>query len=626
MPPEHNSKQRGKYTTRACEECRRRRAKCDGSRPACSRCLQWQVSCQYSTAEDGRRPAPKAYVLQLRQRIETLERLLEHHGIDPRVGKASGKAKQKDTSNEIDELTESFEGRLALDEALNFDGDGEMRYFGPMSGRLQFGGSSKASASVNLNVDDPASVNPWFAVIDEELFRQDMVTGGRYWSPLLHISILAVGSRYSHRLDVRSDPDDSNTAGRMFLEVAKPYLQREMERPSVTTIQALVAMGMFYIATGADAAGWLHHGMANRLSLDMGLNLDPAGFQETNILSIREVQLRRQIYWALYCHDKWSSLYTGRICSMLDPQGAVRIPDLDNEDIANTDSPTRCTFRSLQRAMIRISQIQEKIILSLWAPKLRLPAAQHASFLKTCLLDLKTWFYDLPPDLRIERPTPNNIPQKDREARNLASNGNNLDTGVSAETITDLALSVSSESARAICLTGQKYRNVFGGFQHSPISATHCTLSAALVLLDSDPTTTTASLKNKLNICLTILEELGDSWQPARHIAHNLRNLCLSITSDEKFSVIAMDTKSGDEHTNQSLNPPLDIEIELPYDALDGSSSNMDGRTGQIQMTSALPISHYAELSVPVEALPADYGFFDILNEATWEEYGSMTV
>lgn len=68
---------------------------------------------------------------------------------------------------------------------------------------------------------------------------------------------------------------------------------------------------------GADAAGWLYHGMAGRLCLDMGLNMDPAGFEETNMMSHREIQLRRQIYWTLYCHDKWASSYTGRICSML---------------------------------------------------------------------------------------------------------------------------------------------------------------------------------------------------------------------------------------------------------------------------------------------------------------------
>jgi len=70
-------------------------------------------------------------------------------------------------------------------------------------------------------------------------------------------------------------------------------------------------------AIGADAACWLYLGMANRLCLDMGLNLDPAGFEETNMMLHREIQLRRQIYWTLYCHDKLASSYTGRICSML---------------------------------------------------------------------------------------------------------------------------------------------------------------------------------------------------------------------------------------------------------------------------------------------------------------------
>ncbi|KAL4937366.1 hypothetical protein BDV06DRAFT_215940 [Aspergillus oleicola] len=678
MPPEQRSKQRGKYTTRACEECRRCRAKCDGSRPACSRCLQWQISCQYSTAEDGRRPAPKAYVDLLRQRIETMERLLERHGIDTRERKvsASETAIQKDTDALIDELTESFEGRLALDEALNFDGDGEMRYFGPMSGRLRFKSSSSTSSLAGPSVDDsaipspiqPAVMdpvdaitaelgfsrpiqdhlielyfaweNPWYAVVDKKLFRRDMATGGRYWSSVLHLSMLAVGSRYSHRLDVRSNPDDSNTAGRKFLDHAKPYLHKETERPSLTTVQALVVIGTFSIATGADAACWLHHGMANRLSLDMGLNLDPVGFQETNILLPRETQLRRQIYWALYCHDKMSSLYTGRICSMLDTQGAVKVPDDDNEASQISDT-TRKAFRSLQRAMIRISQIQEKIILSLWAPKLRLKADQRSPFLKSCLLDLKSWLYDLPSELRIDRPTPNNIPQAYtlhmvyHTTRIILArpflptkkdDSSNAQTAIDEATsstseITKLALSVSRESARAVCLAGHKFRTVFGSFQQSPITATHCTLSAALVLLgefEAEAAATTAklsnsdsdstgppmtSLKNKLKLCLTVFEELGGSWHTARHIAHNLRRLCFSVTSDQSFSVPAAETKPDGAQNVFSLEPPLNGGAEITHDAF--------------SMPNPLPNS--LELSMPAESLSVDYSFFDILNEATWD-------
>lgn len=68
---------------------------------------------------------------------------------------------------------------------------------------------------------------------------------------------------------------------------------------------------------GSDAAGWLHQGMANRLALDMGFNMDPSVLSGAVALSSIEIELRRQIYWALYCHDKLSASYTGRVCTLL---------------------------------------------------------------------------------------------------------------------------------------------------------------------------------------------------------------------------------------------------------------------------------------------------------------------
>jgi hypothetical protein len=236
-------------------------------------------------------------VLLLRQRIESLERLLERHGIDARESPATeqhllkrtlginNKKRHEDAASGLDDLVENFRGRLALDESLNFDQDGEMRYFGPTSGRLQFQTSSSSENSLNgtsssfsppdqefnsigyLDPIDPVTVGievpkdvqdhlinlyfkweqPWFAVVDEQLFRESMNSGGRYWTPLLHNCILALGSRYSDRIDIRLDPDDPNTAGKVFLEEAKTQLHREMERPSLTTIQALGIIGMVYV-------------------------------------------------------------------------------------------------------------------------------------------------------------------------------------------------------------------------------------------------------------------------------------------------------------------------------------------------------------------------------------------
>jgi len=57
--------------------------------------------------------------------------------------------------------------------------------------------------------------------------------------------------------------------------------------------------------------------MANRLALDMGLNMDPAVLAGAVSLPPIEIELRRQIYWALYCHDKLSASYAGRVCTLL---------------------------------------------------------------------------------------------------------------------------------------------------------------------------------------------------------------------------------------------------------------------------------------------------------------------
>ncbi|GIJ88278.1 hypothetical protein Asppvi_007197 [Aspergillus pseudoviridinutans] len=631
MPPAEKKQSRGKYTTKACEECRRRRAKCDGKKPSCSRCLQWSISCQYSSNEDGRRPASKSYVDLLRQRIEFLEEFLAKRGIDPDAEK-SLEEDAAEVSSYMEALCDQFKGRLALDESLNFDDDGEMRFFGPTSGRLQFVAQdatpekeSKACVepepfgSTTYDAFIPTELEnhlidlyftweqPWYQIVDEDLFRDSMANRGRYFTPLLLYSILAMGSRYSDRVETRTDANDPNTAGRFFFEQAKTLLHREMERPRLATIQALGLIGMFYIATGADAAGWLHHGMANRLSLDMGLNLDPAAFDRAVSMCPTEMQLRRQIYWTLYCHDKLSASYTGRVCSMLDVQGSVNLPSN-----AEPSSPREQAILSLQTALIRICQTYEKIFLSLWAPKPSLNQRQRPAFLKSCLLDLKTWLYDLPPELRIDQP--NHLPHAYtlhmvyHTARILLAKPFTIrhqsassDADANAEVQTQ-AQSVSTDSARAICTIAQKYRQQFGSFHLSPITATHCTLSAATVLLeDIDGEDILPSQKSRLEVCVGVLEELAGSWQPARHTGNNLRRLLsarynLTLPGGEKAD--QLQSQTGGDLFAQSMG----------FDIVDGANTEF-----LPQYEEGLP----STLGLPpaLDSLPVDYGFFDMLNQ-----------
>lgn len=89
----------------------------------------------------------------LRNRIELLECVLRAHGIDADASVAQLMA-EGDSPNQpsdpsctggssnVEDLCVTFDGALTLDESLNFDQDGEVRYFGPTSGRLLFRSSA----------------------------------------------------------------------------------------------------------------------------------------------------------------------------------------------------------------------------------------------------------------------------------------------------------------------------------------------------------------------------------------------------------------------------------------------------------------------------------------------------
>ena len=57
--------------------------------------------------------------------------------------------------------------------------------------------------------------------------------------------------------------------------------------------------------------------MAKQLALDLGINLDAGRVLGSNSISAEDVELRRLLYWSMYCDDKLAAAYTGRVCTLL---------------------------------------------------------------------------------------------------------------------------------------------------------------------------------------------------------------------------------------------------------------------------------------------------------------------
>jgi hypothetical protein len=66
--------------TLACTICRKKKVKCDGIQPSCSRCKSIGTTCQYSDPPKKRGP-PKGYVEVIENRAHRIESLLgkEYH-------------------------------------------------------------------------------------------------------------------------------------------------------------------------------------------------------------------------------------------------------------------------------------------------------------------------------------------------------------------------------------------------------------------------------------------------------------------------------------------------------------------------------------------------------------------
>jgi hypothetical protein len=281
---------------------------------------------------------------------------------------------------------------------------------------------------------------------------------------------------------------------------------------------------------------------------------------------------------------------------------------------------------------------------------------------------LKNWYYDLPKELSLEHNgTPQNEPaiytthmvyhtafiilMKPALLRSQ-------DIGMSLVTVParrENVLKILSESRRIsylaatdICNVAQKYRKTFGSFRQSPPTATHCTLSAVLTLINAAHHSwdgISAAVNNKnIELGLTVLEELSACWSMAKRIRQNLLKLYQPLrrapghTTDDNHhpsAVVSANVEAStfqDETLTAPLGdgapPSLDSGLQFPISNPQGQSldafmdwpfndfSANESAAPDPDFFDALHNFSYMETN-PIfqfDALPDDYSSFDILN------------
>ncbi|KAF5690916.1 pathway-specific regulatory nit-4 [Fusarium circinatum] len=331
---------------------------CDGSQPRCSACYDRQQDCEYTQAESNRKRHTNAYINALEARVASLEKQLAQRNGDPGTPDSAKnssncdheevafvsttQASQPDQNNttseeDMDDLANAL-GCFTLGEI------GELRYFGASSNfSIIHNHAIKVPSSIQArnrgieaanNMPDfitPSDEmrdqlleifwrwqNSWQYIVPRELFVRDLYVekNGRYCTPSLMAAILAMSSRYSPRLELRTDPDDANTAGEAFAAQAKTMLHYECEAPTTSTVQATALLGLYWATIDNEGLGFMYIGMATRMAMNLGLHCDCSPYASKGLVSDDDVEARNVTFWGVYVLDKFYCLGMGRPASI----------------------------------------------------------------------------------------------------------------------------------------------------------------------------------------------------------------------------------------------------------------------------------------------------------------------
>ncbi|KAK8138797.1 fungal-specific transcription factor domain-containing protein [Apiospora sp. TS-2023a] len=148
-----------------------------------------------------------------------------------------------------------------------------------------------------------------FNIIDRSTFMRDMALGGPMFSEFL---LMAMYTSATSKID-SLEPEERVSQERLFSQLAKEYLAKEMEGPTkITTIQGLLLLSGRECATGNVSQGWNHAGLAFRMIHDLGIHLAPEKVAGVSDLSYEDRATRDRLFWSAFVWDKAISLAMGR--------------------------------------------------------------------------------------------------------------------------------------------------------------------------------------------------------------------------------------------------------------------------------------------------------------------------
>ncbi|KAI5370073.1 hypothetical protein Slin15195_G009510 [Septoria linicola] len=314
----------------ACVLCRKRKLKCDGTKPSCGTCSRLQHDCSYD--EVRKKSGPKrGYVKALEARLAQVETLLKTQDDQPvvqRLGDAGRDSTRTDYSHNATTISNSnVQKPTASSDFLSHAYNG----LDPAAANPSHIATEEPFPweMIGLGLDEPLptqdvidelnqayfdKVHPSLPMIHRPRYRAAMHLAPHMRPPVcLRYAMWANAAAVTNKFEALQDH---------FYQRARKYIQSDEMKghgESMITIahcQTWILLATHEFKLMYFPRAWMSAGRACRMALMMGLHrMDGIGLDVRQCLAPpkdwTEREERRRTFWMSFCVDRYSSIGTG---------------------------------------------------------------------------------------------------------------------------------------------------------------------------------------------------------------------------------------------------------------------------------------------------------------------------
>ncbi|KIX01110.1 uncharacterized protein Z518_10176 [Rhinocladiella mackenziei CBS 650.93] len=375
---------------RACQECNRKKTKCDMRRPICGLCSRTGNTCHFPSKRKkptARKPQPKVQSRRLSDSISKLVQVLEAASRGTGVPDGRREISQSFLQDSLKGLlaeinTSQDHGAASHDSSLEIihgagsppdgedvddegaDVDGHSSVPSPLRESMDFnakptspptvsGSDGEISCSmavdlVNLFFD---KVQPWLPILHRPRFQaryeHKLRVGGhviQYLSvdeSLLFYSMFAMSARFSNHPKFATVPAEKR--GHEFAERARAvYSQaRSLRAPTLMYLQGCILLAFYFYTSGPTHQGWILIGVCVRLAYDLGLSeIDDDDWTPISSVDSVEKEEMRRAWWLVWELDTFASTVSRKPFSIDRKRMCVALPISDEAWFSETDVPS----------------------------------------------------------------------------------------------------------------------------------------------------------------------------------------------------------------------------------------------------------------------------------------------